>query len=303
MFMKWKKLGVVFCPENRFEWMKTHAANPVAENLGGSLFRVYFTSRDSQNRSSIGWLELDMKDPFKVLRLSDKPVVSPGAAGLFDDSGAAMGCLIRDQGRKFLYYLGWNLGVTVPWRNTVGLAVAESLDGSFIKHSRAPLLDRSDEDPFSISYPAILVEEGVWRMWYGSNLRWGCQPKDMDHVIKYAESKDGIHWQRRGQVAVPLQGEGEYALSKPFVLKEKGTYKMWYSHRGQSYRLGYAESVDGLNWERMDDKVGITVSGSGWDSEMMEYAWVFDAQGERYMFYNGNGYGKTGFGLAVLEKS
>src|SRR5258708_3960118 len=102
---------------------------------------------------------------------------------------------------------------------------------------------------------------------------------------------------------IGLNSKEEYALSKPFVLKEKGVYKMWYSHRGKNYRLGYAESADGLQWQRMDERVGIDVSVSGWDSEMIEYACLFDVNGERYMLYNGNGYGKTGFGLAVLEKS
>ncbi len=119
-----EKLGVVFCPENNSDWMVTHAANPVAEPRSGSLFRIYFTSRDKLNRSSIGWLDLDMRNPFKILTLSEKPIVSPGKAGLFDDSGAAMGCLTLVNGKKFLYYLGWNLGVTVPWRNSLGLAVA-----------------------------------------------------------------------------------------------------------------------------------------------------------------------------------
>ena len=94
----------------------------------------------------------------------------------------------------------------------------------------------------------------------------------------------------------------EYAISRPSVLKEDGLYKMWYSYRGQSYRIGYAESTDGLYWERKDEEAGIDASKSGWDSEMIEYPYVFDHKGERYMLYNGNGYGKTGIGLAVLER-
>jgi len=57
-----------------------------------------------------------------------------------------------------------------------------------------------------------------------------------------------------------------------------------------------------LRWKRKDREVGIDVSASGWDSEMIEYPFVFDHKGERYMLYNGNGYGKTGIGLAVLAK-
>jgi len=76
---------------------------------------------------------------------------------------------------------------------------------------------------------------------------------------------------------------------------------MWYSYRGSKYRIGYAESKDGISWIRKDSEVGIDVSSSGWDSDMIEYPHVFDHGGQLYMLYNGNGYGKTGIGLAVLE--
>jgi len=301
--MKWKKLGQVFCPDNQFYWMKTHAANPVVEPLGNDFFRIYFTSRDEKNRSSIGSLELNIKNPFKILNLSTKPLVSPGDLGLFDDSGAATGWLTIINEKKYLYYLGWNLGITVPWRNTIGLAINKPGETNFVKYSKAPILDRSEVDPYSISYPSILIENDLWRMWYGSNLSWGSTEKDMSHVFKYAESTDGIHWDRKGVIVLPLKNKNEFALSKPFVLKDNDIYKMWYAFRGNGYRIGYAESDNGIQWERMDEKVGIDVSDSGWDSETIEYAYIFDHVGTRYMFYNGNNYGKTGFGLAVLEKS
>jgi hypothetical protein len=75
---------------------------------------------------------------------------------------------------------------------------------------------------------------------------------------------------------------------------------MWYSYRGKRYRIGYAESSDGLHWIRKDNETGIHVSRSGWDSKMIEYPFVFDHQGSRYLLYNGNDYGKTGIGLALL---
>ncbi|MNL67240.1 hypothetical protein D3C87_1918050 [compost metagenome] len=76
---------------------------------------------------------------------------------------------------------------------------------------------------------------------------------------------------------------------------------MWYSVRGGKYRIGYAESDDGCEWIRRDELAGITVSDSGWDSDSVEYAHVFDYGGARYMLYNGNDFGATGFGLAILE--
>jgi hypothetical protein len=90
------------------------------------------------------------------------------------------------------------------------------------------------------------------------------------------------------------------------VYKEDGRYKMLYSHRdvwnyrsdrAQSYRLAYAESADGIAWTR--GEAGIDRSESGWDSEMMEYCYVYRYHDQTYLFYNGNGFGKTGIGYAV----
>jgi len=299
--MKWNKLGRVFQTDNNHPWMLTHAANPVAEHLQGDVFRLYFSCRDSESRSHIGFAELDLKPPFKVLRIAEEPVLAPGEVGTFDDSGVSLSCIKQINGTKYLYYLGWNLGVTVPWRNSIGLAIYDSGMETFQRFSKAPLLDRHDVDPYSISYPFVLEDEGIYRMWYGSNLRWGKEQKDMAHLIKYAESDDAIRWKREGIIALHFKNEREYAMSRPCVIKEDALYKMWYSYRGESYRIGYAESKDGIKWVRRDEDVGIDVSESGWDSEMVEYPFVFDHKGERYMFYNGNAYGETGIGLAVLE--
>jgi hypothetical protein len=217
-----------------------------------------------------------------------------------------MGYMLEVNGKIFLYYLGWNLKVTVPWMNTIGLAVYDNSQNRFIKYGRAPIMDRSHDDPFSISYPSILLENGIYRMWYGSNLGWGKEQHEMKHVIKYAESTDGISWKRSHNIAVNLQHPGEYALSKPFVIKEKELYRMWYSYRaseiGETYRIGMAESKDGNVWTRKDDEAGIDVSASGWDSGSIEYPNVFSYKDNTYMLYNGNDYGKTGFGIAVLKK-
>ena len=300
--MKWKKLGLVFVTDNNHAWMISHAANPVAEHLHDDVFRLYFSCRDAQSRSHISYADVDIKPPFKVLSIAAQPVLAPGEIGTFDDSGVSLSCIKQINRERYLYYLGWNLGVTVPWRNSIGLAKYDPLTQEFRRFSNAPLLDRNDVDPFSISYPFVLEDEGIYRMWYGSNLKWGREQTDMAHLIKYAESEDAIHWKRQGIIALPFKDENEYAMSRPFVLKEDGLYRMWYSYRGERYRIGYAESENGITWIRKDAEVGIDVSESGWDSKMVEYPYVFDHGDVRYMLYNGNDYGKTGIGLAVLDQ-
>ena len=299
--MRWRKLGRIYEPEGRLPWARSHAANPVAEPRGGERFRVYFGARDERNRTSLGWVEIDLRRPQEILARAEAPVLSPGAPGAFDDSGVSMGCLATaPDGRALLYYVGWNTGGDTPWRNRIGLAVRRAGEARFEKRAE-PVLDLDASDPHSLSYPWVLAEPAGWRMWYGSNTRWGADKADLTHVIKCAESRDGIGWTRDGATALGFRGDGEFALARPCVLKEKGVYKMWFSFRGETYRIGYAESQDGRTWQRDDARAGLGVSPSGWDSESVEYPHVFDHAGRRYMLYNGNGYGRTGFGLAVLD--
>ncbi|OUL82346.1 hypothetical protein [Paraburkholderia hospita] len=300
--MEWKKLGKVFCAGGEYPWMLTHAANPVAEWRYANVYRVYFSARDKDRRAHICYVDIDLRNPQEILEVSERPVIAPGQLGTFDDSGTSMGCLVQQEGKRYLYYLGWNLGVTVPWRNSIGLAVSDGPDAPFDRVSLAPVLDRNHEDPFSISYPWVLVENGIWRMWYGSNLSWGTRQEEMNHLFKYAESRDGVKWNPEGKIALRFKDPSEYAMSKPTVVRDSDLYRMWYSYRGAAYRIGYAESPDGVAWTRYDDRAGIAPSESGWDAEMVCYPCVFDHEGQRYMLYNGSRYGDTGFGLAVLER-
>ena len=297
----WRKLGLVFKPNGAHPWMMSHAANPVAESRSDGTLRVYFGTRDAKQRSSVGWVDLTLEPKAaRIVRVADAPVVVPGDRGLFDDSGVSMAWLVEADGRRYLYYVGWNLGVTVPWRNSIGLAIAEPGEDRFVKHTRAPIIDRNEVDPFTISYPCVLREGSRWRMWYGTNLAWGTGERDMSYVIKYAESADGIHWDRQGIVAIPLKGDGESALARPCVVRDKDAYRMWYSYRGANFRIGYAESQDGIHWVRQDSSPYVLEpSADDWDSEMIEYPFVFDHNGHRYMMYNGNSFGHAGFGVAV----
>jgi predicted GH43/DUF377 family glycosyl hydrolase len=298
--MRWRKLGRVFCPDRQHEWMQSHAANCAALRIDTHRYRVFFSSRDAHNRASIGWVELDIRNPQSVLAISGEPVLTPGAAGTFDDSGVSLACIVPDGAVTYLYYTGWNLGVTVPWRNSIGLAV--SRDGlHFERVSPAPVLDRNRIDPFSLSYPFVRRDAGGWRMWYGSNLRWGAEQRDMDHVIKYATGTDAETWTPTGDVCIGIERDGEYAFSRPCVVVDRALWRMWYSYRGAVYRIGYADSQDGIAWTRRDALAGIEPGPEEWDAETVEYPWVFDHDGTRYLLYNGNRYGLTGFGLAVLE--
>lgn len=302
--MGWERLGRVFSPESGDDWMRSHAALPIVEPRGGDVFRVYFGSRDDRNRTSIGWAEIEIGNRIRLLDVAKQPILRPGELGTFDDSGASPACLVSAGTKRYLYYVGWNLCVTVPWRNSIGLAISEDEKGGFTKYAPAPIVDRSAVDPFTLSYPWVIRDAGRWKMWYGSHLSWGPEAvakHDMNHVIKYAESADGIVWKREGVVALRGKSSETYAVCRPCILPVESGYQMWFCHRGSAYEIGYAESANGIDWEWGPPEHGLTTSDVGWDSEMTAYPCVFEHRGRRFLLYNGNGYGKTGFGAAVWE--
>jgi hypothetical protein len=301
--VKWRKLGLVFRPNGEAPWMHSHAAVPIAEPLGGGLFRIYFSTRDAQHCSHTAYLVIDIACPQEILELCTSPVLAPGSLGAFDDSGAMATWLAAQGKRRFLYYIGWNLGVTVPFRNSIGLAVSD--DGQeFARYATGPVVDRSIHEPHFTASCCVIPAEDCWRMWYLSCTQWVLREGRPEHRyhIKYAESVDGVHWKRDGIVAIDFANDGEYAISRPSVMRDD-VWRMWYSYRGDAYRIGYAESDDGKCWQRLDAHVGIDVSVTGWDSQAIEYPFVFDHDGQRYMLYNGNNYGESGFGIAVMERS
>lgn len=303
MKQRWEKLGHIFSPSGEREWLQTHASLPIAENIGDDLFKIYFSSRDKFNRSFTAYIVIDINRPDLIIELSANPVLSPGELGEFDDSGAMATWLTHCDGENYLYYIGWNLGITVPFRNSIGLATSGQKLSKYTRHAHGPILDRTMSEPHFCASCSVLPGEDMWRMWYTSCTEWRIRNGNREHRyhIKYATSKDGILWNRQGIVSIDYANENEYAISRPCVIRDKDCWKMWYSYRGDSYRIGYAESYDGYQWKRLDSYSDIKPSPIGWDSEMVEYPFVFDHNGQRYMLYNGNGYGKTGFGLAVMK--
>lgn len=305
--MKWQKLGHIFCADKQSDWLYSHAMIPVAEQVDGDLFRIYFSSRDKLNRGHGAYLELDMRSPLDVLRVHDRPILEPGELGCFDDSGALPNSIVNVGDRKLLYYTGINLGVTVKIRNSIGLAEWNEANHRFERCFHGPIIDRTREMPHFVATPEVRYENNRFRAWFTSCIGWKLVSGEPKHFyrLEYSESADGIHWERNGIIAIDFKDQYEYALGVPRVIKDKYEYKMWFCSRATkdcpSYRIRYATSKDGINWERQDQLAGIDVSDSGWDSQMICYPYIFDHAGQRYMLYNGNSYGKTGFGLAILK--
>jgi hypothetical protein len=305
--MAWVKRGPILRPQGQRDWLTTRAMLPTAMPLSGDRFRIYFSGGDDKNQSRIGYIEVDINEPEKILKLIDEPVLDIGAPGCFDDSGVSPTWLMNYGGKIYLYYMGWNKGSAVRVSEVSGLAFSDDGGESFVRHSQVPVIDRTAAEPFLILVIScvLIAPNGTWRMWYDSADAW-ITPELPKYNIKYAESLDGINWHRRGVISVDYASPAESRISRACVLHENGLQKMWYcSAIGKNgYQMGYAEGparADGLGFIRKDGQVGINLSESGWDSEMICYPNVFDHKGKRYMLYCGNGYGRGGFGYAVWE--
>lgn len=300
--MRWVKQGLLTAELPSASWAASHLAVPIVHAEEGGGETLYFSARDADGRSHVGRSEISFPDG--PPEPSNVPVLAPGDLGTFDDSGVMASCVVPVDGALLLYYIGWRRGVTVPFYTRVGCAVSEDGGASFTRVSRGPILHDDDLDPFFTTSPWVMREGSRWRMWYASCLRWDATVDGPRHVyaLRHAESDDGIAWRRDARLCIDFEAEGEYAIARPCVVRDADRYRMWYSVRGDRYRIGYAESEDGVAWERLDAKLGLEPSGTGWESEMVEYPFVHDRAGVRYLLYNGNGYGETGIGYALLEE-
>jgi predicted GH43/DUF377 family glycosyl hydrolase len=283
----------------------SHYAGPTFVEVGASgKLVLYVTGRDALNRSRIGRVHAVIKEQEIVVeRVDESPVFDIGGIGQFDESGVSYPWICDVGDRKFMYYVGWVAGGLARFQNFTGLAISEDGGETYHRYKKVPILDRTEDEPFGSGSCAVYPRDGKFEMLYTAFEPWGLRHGKLQpsYNIKYAYSDDGLDWHREGDAAINFKDETEYVIGKPMPLLEGGVHKLWYSYRGEAYRIGYAESLNGHNYLRKDEEAGIEVSESGWDSEMIEYAFVFRSGTDLFMIYNGNQFGKTGLGWAIQE--
>jgi predicted GH43/DUF377 family glycosyl hydrolase len=311
--MIFEKKGLIYCVDNISEWAYSHCHKPTPLLIDDKILRVYFGVRDKTNHTRTTFVDIDISDVnnFKVVYVHDKPVLDLGKIGAFDDSGVNVCSVIKEKNLIYMYYIGWNPSTTVHTRNSIGLAVSEDNGYTFKRLYDGPILDRNKEEPYYTGAVDVIKEEDIWKCYYTSGSEWKIingKPEIWYH-IKYATSNDGIDWKRENIDCI-LPNNPYECVARPCVIFDNGVYKMWYSKRridgfrndiNKTYRAGYAESKDGISWTRVDDKLNINISNLGWDSEAIAYPYVIKIKDLFVMLYNGNSFGKTGFGYAISK--
>lgn len=304
MSKKWQKLGLIYrVTGDRHEKLITHAANPLPVRLKGDVYRVFYNGRDCKNRSSIGAVDINIVTG-RIIKDHFEPFFCHGPEGSFYADGVSIGNTYTDNGSTYMLFMGWQNPDNEHWRGDIGRLKVKP-DLTLELNETTPLLASDEEDPISLSYPWVMQNSAGngLEMWYGSTISWREDNGEMLHVIKHASSIDGKQWDKKG-VAIPYELGVAQAFSRPTVIRNNDqSLDMWFSYRGggNTYRIGHAHCNLHSEWSLSLSTPDIDISDDDWDSDMIEYPFVLEHNRKKYMLYNGNSYGKHGFGLAVLE--
>ena len=311
--MKFEKKGLIFCPNGEEEWMQNSFMTPVPILIEGSnsskdKIRIFGGIRDKDGVSRIGFIDVKASNPSEIIYVHKKPILDIGEKGCFDDNGVVPIASINVDEKFYLYYIGFQLGVQIPYYMFCGLSISDD-NLSFKRYSKVPILDRSDHDLYARCGCHVLKDEDSYKIYYIGSLDDGWI-KDSNnkllpsYTMKISKSIDGIAWDNlEVKSCLNFKNKYEHGFGRPFVWKNKNKYKMLYSIRSLDlgYSIGYGESNNGIDWERMDEKMkGLEKSSCGWDNEMVCYPNIFSYKEKIYCFYNGNGMGKTGVGYAEI---
>ncbi|MEQ1587152.1 MAG: hypothetical protein ABL895_14790 [Cyclobacteriaceae bacterium] len=317
--MKWEKLGKIFDPtkyklaNNCFEF-----AQSPQTLVFDTFVRIYFSTREKDKTgkylSHVSFIEMDKKFK-KVFNVSTNTIIKLGGLGCFDEHGIFPINVLRDNDRILAYTSGWNRKVSVSVDASIGLAISYDDGLTFQKVGTGPVLTSSLHEPFLVGDGFVVKYGTSYHMWYVYGSRWIKDSTERDpqrvYKIVHAISNDGVSWERDGKHIILDKLNEDECQALPSVIHFNNRFHMVFCYRhaigfrkikDNGYRLGYAYSDDLIQWIRDDEKLGIDLTEGSWDSDMMCYPHIFRCDDKIYLLYNGNEFGRYGFGLAVLEE-
>ncbi len=281
--------------------------------------RVYFATRSVDPggktfRSHIAFADM-AKDFSTVLRVASKPVLPLGDLGSFDEHGIFPINVIRNKGQVWGYTCGWNRRASVSVDTAVGLVVSDDDGETFRRLGPGPILGPSLHEPFLVGDAFVLKTADLFHMWYMFGQRWVREHADAvpDRVYKigHATSRDGIAWVKEDGVQIlPDRIGPDECQALPSVLHYRGRFHMVFCYRdvhgfrsepGKGYRIGYAHSADLRTWTRDDAALDLQGGAGDWDSDMQCYPHLTLSDGVPYLLYNGNSFGRHGFGAVIPD--
>lgn len=298
--INWNKSNCIFKANGQFPFMQTHTAMPIPLHLHDDVFRIYFSTRGIRNNPQVGYIEIDIKEPKNILKISDKPVLENGPEGHFDYNGLYSGCIVKRDDEHWMYYSGRTNLENGMYNVEVGLAISNDGGLTFKKYSESPIFGRNINDPWLVSTPHVIPYNDGWRMYYLSGRFVNRVSEKLyfsPYDIRSALSKDGINWQSENYVHIPLTDK-RTQISAPNILKiTNNLFLMIYSYIENygSYKLGCSYSNYLNNWKDLPDFFDFKVY-EDWDISK-SYPSVIIHKNELIIIFSGHNYGKEGLGI------
>jgi predicted GH43/DUF377 family glycosyl hydrolase len=318
-FQPWVKKGRIIAPGFAGPQSQSRVSAPSVVRLKNGQLRMYFWAT-GRGHHYIYAAEASPKNPHYWKLIKKEPVLGPSPIGNINDKGPSFPWVIQQDNTWLMYYATW--GSWAPpdeVSNRTGLAISDD-EGIHWKVLKEPLpLGKPGEYDAGVTGSVAVLKTGPqnYQMWYTAGERYAI----LDWIspgfkraivhIGHAVSLDGITWVKTQKPVLSPRLDAvksyEAVVSKPGIILMNGTYHMWLSvftmQEGGGYRLNYARSKNGLDWERFADEEVMPLTPGGFDSNHQSYANVIEQGDELWMFYVGNAFGSTGIGLATMKKS
>ena len=319
--MRWRKLGKIFDPtQHKLPNDCVQFAQSPQALVFDDFVRIYFSTRsvDKKNGkylSHIAFVEMQ-KNLHDLIRVSDHTVIPLGGLGCFDEHGIFPMNVVRHGDAVYGYTCGWSRRVSVSVDTAIGLAISRDDGLTFQRIGDGPVLAASLHEPCLVGDGFVKTIGGAFHMWYIFGTGWkkfsADAAPDRVYKIAHAVSDDGVQWiKEEGRQIIPDRIGPDESQALPTVIGIDGRYHMFFCYRqsfdfrknrDRGYRIGHAWSDDLATWRRDDDHPGLDFTPGDWDSDMLCYPHAFECDGKPYLLYNGNDFGRYGFGLAVLER-
>jgi predicted GH43/DUF377 family glycosyl hydrolase len=277
----WSKFPAPVLEYSGGTWDDPNVYSPTVVEMPGLLMMWY--SGGSSINAKVGIAT--STDNITWNKYAGNPVLNWGPSGSWDALAASGTSVLCESSSCRMWYLGSD-GVN----RRIGHAV--SADGfSWTKKAVNPVMSPTPGkwDDYSVREPSVLRDGQTYKMWFASHnsaTLWQMR-------IGYAESPDGMNWQEYpDQVLGPNVSNAweSHSVTVPHVIKVGGIYKMWYAGGLDDvvFRIGYAESLDGINWTRPSPNPVLDLGPPGsWDSVSLTIASVLLDNGTYRMWYGG----------------
>lgn len=293
----WRKLGRVFAPLGGL-LTRSHVMLPTPHVMADRV-RVFYAGCDDDLRGRVFFADFAPEPPFDLMAADPEPVCDVGAPGSFDCDGVNPSQIIETDDGLMLLYIGWRRGpAETPY--TLFGGVAKSTDGgmSFERRSEPLLPPRPGERLFRTAPHISRDEEGYRLLYIGGDRFTSGEAGRATPVYSLMELRSADLWSWNGPARTlmsPDTSAGEVGFGRPVITPDGNLMVSLRTLAG--YRLVETSLAFSPEARPVLEAV-VPEPMEAWEAQMTCFGAVCRVGPNELLFYNGDGYGRTGLGLA-----